>query len=190
MKCLLKPSFEVERGARPPRALFSAPSRKTFAVRKSSDPSARSRARKRDARRVPRHPRAGVLPSFRVSFETVNFRCPQQWAKQKMQAKHSTTKGRHDGIGIPSAIRPFAVVKETKNKERTNNENQINRDSVDRLLRTGGSECRWPAQYLSSTQESVAELGSKCDVLSHGQRDSADELSVALGRYGHCGGDR
>jgi hypothetical protein len=54
-----------------------------------------------------------------VSFETVNFRCPQQRAKQKMQAKHSTTEGRHDGIGIPSATRPFAVVnknKQTKQK--------------------------------------------------------------------------
>jgi hypothetical protein len=53
-----------------------------------------------------------------VSFETVSVRCSQQWAKQKMQAKHSTTEGRHDGIGIPSAIRPFAVANKNKNKEK------------------------------------------------------------------------
>src|SRR5712671_727327 len=34
--------------------------------------------------------------------------------------KHSTTEGRHDGIGIPSATRSFAVVKKTTNSERTN----------------------------------------------------------------------
>ena len=34
-----------------------------------------------------------------------------------MQAQHSTTEGRHDGIGIPSATRPFAVVKNSKNKQ-------------------------------------------------------------------------
>jgi hypothetical protein len=54
-----------------------------------------------------------------VSFETVNVRCPQQWAKQKMQAKHSTTEGRHDGIGIPSATRPFAVANKNKQNKKT-----------------------------------------------------------------------
>jgi hypothetical protein len=34
-----------------------------------------------------------------------------------MQAQHSTTEGRCDGIGIPSSSRPFAVVKKTKNKQ-------------------------------------------------------------------------
>jgi hypothetical protein len=53
-----------------------------------------------------------------VSFATVNFRCPKQWAKQKMQAKQSTTEGRDDGIVIPSATRPFAVA--NKNKTKTN----------------------------------------------------------------------
>ena len=40
--------------------------------------------------------------------------------REKMQAKHSTTECRHDGIGIPSATRPFAVVnkKQTKQKDK------------------------------------------------------------------------
>ena len=52
-----------------------------------------------------------------MSFETVNFRCPQQWAKQKMQTNQSTTEGRHDGIGIPSALRRFAVVNKNRKTE-------------------------------------------------------------------------
>ena len=37
-----------------------------------------------------------------------------------MQTKQSTTEGRHDGIGIPFATRPSAVVKNQKNQEGTN----------------------------------------------------------------------
>jgi hypothetical protein len=36
-----------------------------------------------------------------------------------MQTKHSTTEGRHDGIGIPSATRPFAVANKNKQNEKT-----------------------------------------------------------------------
>jgi hypothetical protein len=39
--------------------------------------------------------------------------------QEKMQAKDSTTEGRHDGIGMPSSPRPFAVVKKN-NKQRKN----------------------------------------------------------------------
>jgi len=55
-----------------------------------------------------------------VSFETVNFRCPQQGAKEKMQPKHSTTECRHDGIGIPSATRLFAVANKNKQNKKLN----------------------------------------------------------------------
>src|SRR2546427_12076751 len=36
-----------------------------------------------------------------------------------MKAKHSTTEGRHDGIGIPSATRPFAVANKNKQNKKT-----------------------------------------------------------------------
>jgi len=42
--------------------------------------------------------------------------------QEKMQAKHSTTEGRHDEIEIPSATRPFAVA--NKNKQ-TNKQNEM-----------------------------------------------------------------
>jgi hypothetical protein len=45
-----------------------------------------------------------------------------------MQTKHSTTECRHDGVGIPSATRPFAVAsknkKQTKQKDSTYEDNQ------------------------------------------------------------------
>jgi hypothetical protein len=40
-------------------------------------------------------------------------------AVEKMAAKRSTTEARHDGIGIPSAIPPFAVAYKNKHNERT-----------------------------------------------------------------------
>jgi hypothetical protein len=59
-----------------------------------------------------------------------NRRAPHLWrapswaeidAVEKMQAKQSTTEGRHDGSGIPSSTRPFAAANKNKqNEERQN----------------------------------------------------------------------
>src|SRR5882724_2716606 len=72
MPCAFNPNSDMQRGARPPRALFSAPSRKTW-VHKYF-PSVRvSFTRKMLAARArPATPGAGVLPSsgVRVNRDT------------------------------------------------------------------------------------------------------------------------
>ena len=61
----LDPNSEIEWGARPPRALFSAPSRKTSGAWNFSDMSTcRRSAIALDARARPATPAASVLPSF------------------------------------------------------------------------------------------------------------------------------
>src|SRR5207247_3346052 len=53
-----------------------------------------------------------------------------------MQAKQSTTEGRHYGIGIPFATRPFAVANKNKNEESTNRMIKLFNQSIGRLRMT------------------------------------------------------
>lgn len=53
-----------------------------------------------------------------MSFETVNLRRPPKWGK-KNAGETIYAKGRHDGIGIPSAAPPFAVANKNKQKSNT-----------------------------------------------------------------------
>ena len=70
LKIGLNPNSEIEWGARPPRALFSAPSRKTSGCQELSWALAFApRAKVLDARARPATPAAGVLPSFRNRVE-------------------------------------------------------------------------------------------------------------------------
>src|SRR6266850_1497871 len=70
-----------------------------------------------------------------------------------MQAEHSTTEGRQDGIGIPSATRPFAVVKKTTNKERTNRMIKLFNPPIGRLR-------------LTKTRTLISSLAASAAVIS------------------------
>src|SRR3989442_7188696 len=82
-----------------------------------------------------------------------------------MQTKQSTKEGRHDGIEIPSATRPFAVVKKTTNKERTNRMIKLFNQSVGRLrlTKTRTSIRGWAASAAVISMLALAVAPARAD---------------------------
>jgi hypothetical protein len=85
----LNPKTEIETGARPPRAQFSAPPRKTRAHRKVSSVHFSFARKMLAARRGQQRPGAGVLPNFgfRFEFNLKHSCCPSQIQPQMAQVR-------------------------------------------------------------------------------------------------------
>src|SRR5437867_8704672 len=99
-----------------------------------------------------------------------------------MQAKHSTTEGRHDGIGIPSCNPAFRSSQQKQTKQKTEPMKIINKSLKSRDLIAAGSRVAAGLVVLGLIILTAASSLEKAQAVESGADANVEKIKVAEGQ--------